>query len=127
MKQTVLFLNRRALILLLAASLGGCSLFKSAKNIEKATENIEKATEPKAQPGETHEGPLLDNKVTAMRVQDALKSEGNEFAEVKVTGTKNAVVLTGKVKTSKARARAEEIARTVQRKMVLKNELEVGK
>lgn len=117
-------------ILFLAACLGGCSFFRSMtesmKNVEKTTKEIEKkVSEKDSSAEEAQEQPLLDNKVSAMRVQAALKKEGAEFDQVTVEGTKEAVVLTGTVKSSKDRERAVEIAKGVQRKMVLKNEVQV--
>ncbi|MBJ6727841.1 BON domain-containing protein [Geomesophilobacter sediminis] len=114
--------------LLIAGLVGGCSFFK-----KEATKEIEKVVEPKGgqepqnKPEPTHEGPLLDNKVTAMRVQDALRQAGPAFQQVTVEGTKEEVVLSGTVKSAAERNRAEEIAKSVHRKMKLKNELKIAK
>lgn len=118
--------------LLPAVIVCGCSFFKSAdeamQNISKITKSVEKeAGEKKAQPEATHEGPLLDLKVIALRVQAALKNEGAAFEHVTVDATKDEVVMTGTVASEKARERAVEIARGVDRKGKLRNELRVSR
>lgn len=119
------------LLVLALAALCNCSLFKAAEEVEKAAEKVTKPGDGKGEqkkPEPTgHEGPLLDNKVTALRVQEALKSAGPQFDDVKVEGTGDAVVMTGTVQSAAERARAEEIARGVRRSMKLRNELRVGK
>jgi osmotically-inducible protein OsmY len=116
--------------LMLLFSFSACSLFRSTEKVVNKIEKIEqKATQPeqKKEPEPSHEGPLLDNKVTALRVQDALRKAGPQFDGVQVEGTKESVVLTGTVRSSTDSARAEEIARGVHRAMKLRNELRVGK
>lgn len=126
---------------LLIPLLCSCSFFqdasKSMKHIESISEKVDKdlgkmekeqqKQEEKAASQEKHETALLDHKVIAMRVQAALKKEGTEFGEVTVEGTREDVVLTGTVKSEKAKARAAEIARGVDAKVKLKNELRVAK
>jgi osmotically-inducible protein OsmY len=130
MKRTVIAMRVPLLLSLLATSFSGCSLFRST---EKAVNQIEKIEEkvtqppPKKEEEVSHEGPLLDNKVTALRIGDALKKAGPEFDRVQVEATQEAVTMTGTVKSSADRARAEEIAKSVHRPMKLKNELRVGK
>ncbi|HJV65445.1 MAG TPA: BON domain-containing protein [Geomonas sp.] len=122
-------------VLLSTALVNGCSFFKSAedamKGIGKIGEKIGgegggKGGGQEAQPEKTHEGPLIDNKVAALRVQAALKKEGTEFERVTVEASKEEVILTGTVASAKSRERAAEIARGVQHGIKLKNELKVG-
>ncbi|HJV33994.1 BON domain-containing protein [Geomonas sp.] len=122
-------------VLLQTVVLTGCNFFKSAEEAMHGIGEIgkkvggeggEKGGAKPANPSATHEGPLIDNKVVALRVQAALKKEGAEFDKVTVDATKNEVVLTGTVATSKARERAEEIARKEEHGIKLKNELKVG-
>jgi osmotically-inducible protein OsmY len=111
---------------LLAATLSSCTVYKDVKDIVHTVKEKEQAgpqTQKQAEP--TVEGPLLDNKVAALRVQDALRKAGREFEQVQVTGTKHGVIMTGTVKSTADRARAEEIAKSVHREMKLTNQLQV--
>jgi osmotically-inducible protein OsmY len=102
------------------------------QDVEKALNKMEQpnkgetAKQPPPEPPE-HEGPLLDNKVTALRVQDALRKGGAEFQQVRVEGTVEGVTLTGTVRSPADKARAAEIAKSVHRAMKLKNELQIAK
>lgn len=135
MKTSSLIRTAVLLIVLLSVACTGCSFFKSAeeamKGIGKIGEKIggegEKGGGKEANPSATHEGPLIDNKVIAQRVQAALQQEGAEFQHVTVDATKEEVVMTGTVPSEKARERAAEIARGVEHKIKLKNELKVGR
>lgn len=73
----------------------------------------------------THEGDLLDNKVTAQRIEAAFRKSGAEFRHIKVQATKDCITLTGTVKSDEEKTRAEALAKSVQREMDLKNELQV--
>ncbi len=125
------------LILLLTAAISGCSFFKNAseafKGIGKISNTLDKklaegqqGKQGEAQGGEKKETTLVDNKVIALRVQEALKREGAEFEKVKVDATKDAVVMTGTVPSEKDRERAAEIAGRVHPDLKLKNELRVA-
>lgn len=124
-------------------ALAGCGFFRDVKEtgheVKKVGEDVEKALnkmeqpekgksekQPPPEPAE-REGPLLDNKVTALRVHEALRKAGPEFQHVEVNGTVNGVTISGTVKSSADRVRAEEIAKGVHRAMKLKNELRVEK
>ncbi len=76
-------------------------------------------------PNRTHEGRLLDNKVTADRVHAALSKEGPEFRHVEVTGTREGITLKGSVASAETRSRAEEIAKHVDRSVALRDRLSV--
>jgi osmotically-inducible protein OsmY len=124
-------------------ALAGCGFFRDVKEtgheVKKVGEDVEKALNKMEQPAKgksekqpppappEHEGALLDNKVTALRVQEALRKAGPEFQHVEVSGTVNGVTMTGTVQRSADRVRAEEIAKSVHRAMKLKNELRVEK
>ncbi len=84
--------RRRFAALLLAATLGGCAT---------------------SSPQGTHEGKLLDNKVSAERVQAALRKAGPEYRHVEVAGSREGITLTGRVPSAETRSRAEGIARNV--------------
>ncbi len=73
----------------------------------------------------THRGDLLDDKVTAQRIQSALERAGPDFQRVDVGVTNNVVVLSGSVASPDLRSRAEQIARDVHRPMKLENDVEV--
>lgn len=111
----------------LVATQSGCGLYHDVKDlVHSAKEKVEEKPKATAQePEPEHEGALLDNKVTALRVQEALQKEGAEFRQVQVKGDAEGVVMTGSVRSAAARTRAEEIARGVHRAMKLKNELKV--
>ncbi len=126
------------LILLLTAAISGCSFFKNAgeafKGIGKISNTLDKkltenqqGKHGEAQGGKKKETPLVDNKVIALRVQEALKREGAEFEKVKVETTKDEVVMTGTVPSEKGRERAAEIARKAHPGLKFKNELRVAK
>lgn len=128
-RKGVKFGSRGGVWLLLAGMLGACGLFKATKELTHAVEEAEKPAKPappmQAVPPST-EGPLLDNKVTALRVQEALRKAGTAYGHVEVTGDVRGVTLSGSVRTQAEKEKAEEIAKTVHRKMKLFNELRVG-
>ncbi len=76
-------------------------------------------------PNRTHRGDLLDDKVTAQRVESALMRSGNAFRGVQASVTNGVVVLTGSVSTPGAKLRAEQIVRQLQRVRDVNNELQV--
>lgn len=92
---------------------------------EKVEEKPQSQSPKQAEP--QHEGPLLDNKVTALRVQEALKKAGAGFEQVEVHGSAAGVTMSGTVKSAAERNRAEEIAKSVHREMKLKNEIKIGR
>lgn len=123
---------RLLLLLLFLALSAGCHTYKEVKEtVHEVKEGVEKVEKSAEQPAEQkqseipHEGALLDNKVSALRVEEALRKAGPEFDQVEVKATKEAVVLTGVVKSSRDRARALEVAKSVHRKMKLTDQLRV--
>ncbi len=93
-----------AAVLLAWATLGGCA---------------------SPSPRGTHEGKLLDNKVSAERVQAALRRAGSEFRHVEVTASTEGITLTGHVASAEARSRAEGIAKDVDRQVSLEDQVSV--
>jgi osmotically-inducible protein OsmY len=83
---------RGVFILLLPALLSGCG----------------------SNPKRTHRGGLLDDKVTEQRVKAALDQAGRSFDGVSVSVRDGRAVLTGTVRSPRARAQADEIARRVE-------------
>ncbi len=73
----------------------------------------------------THRADLLDDKVTAQRLQAAFKEAGGELAGVQAGVTNGVIILTGSVSSPELRARAEEVARSVHRGTKLKDEVQV--
>lgn len=73
----------------------------------------------------THRGDVLDDKVTAQRVQAALNRAGPDFQKIQAQATDGAVVLSGTVSSSEMRSRAEEIARSIHRVNQLTDEVQV--
>ncbi len=59
----------------------------------------------------THEGSLIDDKVTAQRVSTVLRDGGPDFRGVRVKANKGVVELNGTVPSAQARERAEALAR----------------
>ncbi len=76
-------------------------------------------------PERTHEGKLLDNKVTAERVHAALRKAGPQFRDVGVHASKKGITLTGTVASAEARSRAEEIAKDVDPRVELSDRVSV--
>lgn len=76
-------------------------------------------------PGRTHRGDVLDDKVTAQRVQSALSGAGNDFKDVHASATNGVVILNGSVKSPEVRSRAEELARNVHRATGIDDRLQV--
>ena len=74
-------------------------------------------------PREPHNAPLLDNKVLQQRVEAALHSAGPDFQNVHVKTDSGTVILTGPVPSADARAKAEEISRSVYGAKKLDNQL----
>lgn len=74
----------------------------------------------------THRGDLLDDKVTAQRLQAALQEAGGDLAGVRAGVTNGVIILTGSVSSPELRARAEEVARSVHRGTKLKDEVQVS-
>ncbi len=72
-------------------------------------------------PHATHEAHLLDNKVTAERVQAALRRAGPEFRHVEVSASREGIALTGRVGSAEVRSRAEEIAKQVDPHVDMRN------
>jgi len=75
----------------------------------------------------THRGQLVDDKVTAQRVQSALARAGDDFKNVQAGATNGVVVLTGNVRSPQIRSRAEQIASGVHRVGSVKDNLQVQK
>ncbi len=73
----------------------------------------------------THRPDLLNDKVTAERAQQALKSAGPAFSDVTVAVTNGVVVLTGSVPSADARSRAESVLRDLNRPERVRNELQI--
>lgn len=73
----------------------------------------------------THRGQLLDDKVTAQRVQAALARAGNDFTDVHAVVTDGVVVLSGSVRSLDTRARAERIASAIRRVSNVEDDLQV--
>lgn len=69
----------------------------------------------------------MDNMVTAQRIQDALKKAGGNFDGVQVTGTREGVVIEGKVPSAADRTRALEIVKAIHRPAKLTDRLRVAK
>ncbi len=78
-----------------------------------------------ANPQSTHEGKLLDNKVTAERVHAALRRAGPRFSHVEVNASREGIALTGRVASAETRSRAEEIAREVDPQVNLTDQVSV--
>jgi osmotically-inducible protein OsmY len=77
-------------------------------------------------PSRTQRGDVLNDKVTAERVKVALEHGGKDFQQVQVQAMgADAVMLSGSVPTSQAKARAEKLARSVYRVQRVDNEVEV--
>ena len=63
-------------------------------------------------PARTHEGGLLDDKVTTERVSAALQHAGPDFRGIQVQTTNEGhVVLSGRAPSPEVRQRAEDLAR----------------
>jgi osmotically-inducible protein OsmY len=75
-------------------------------------------------PAKTQRPDLLDDKVTAGRVEAALHRAGPDFDHVAVQANGGRVTLSGRVRTVQDKTRAEEIARSVKRVRELQNEIE---
>jgi len=80
-----------------------------------------------ANPQATHEGDLIDNKVTAQRVEAALRKAGKEYRHVHAEARREGITLKGTVRTEAERSRAEDIARSTGRDMNLTDELRIAK
>ncbi len=93
-----------AALLLAAATLGGCA---------------------SSNPQGTHEGRLLDNKVSAERVQAALRKAGPEYRHVEVAGSREGITLMGRVPSAEARSHAEGIAKNVDPQVNVSDQLSV--
>ncbi len=78
-----------------------------------------------ANPQSTHEGKLLDNKVTAERVHAALRRAGPQFREVEVSASREGIALTGSVASAETRSRAEDIAKKVDPRVNLSDQVSV--
>ncbi len=78
-------------------------------------------------PNRTHRGDLLDDKVTAQRVQAAFQRAGPDFNQVRAGVTNGTVILTGSVSSPGLQQRAEDIAKSVHRVQKLKDDLQVAK
>ncbi len=76
-------------------------------------------------PSRTHDPDLLDDKVTTQRVSAALSNAGPDFQGIKVETRKQVVVLTGTVRSSEIRQRAEQLAKSVQRDAKLDDRIEI--
>ena len=76
-------------------------------------------------PAKTQRPDLLDDKVTAGRVDAALRRAGPDFDHVTSRATGDQVTLTGQVRTPQEKTRAEEVARSVKRVHELQNEIQV--
>lgn len=69
---------------------------------------------------------LLDDKVTASRVESALQGGGtNQFAEVHVASTNGVITLSGSVGSEEQKEKAERLATGVHRVHSVKNEIAV--
>lgn len=75
----------------------------------------------------THRGDLLDDKVTAQRVQAELGRAGNDFKNVHADATNGVVVLSGSVRSPEVRSRAEQIASSVRRAGKVEDNVQVQK
>lgn len=73
----------------------------------------------------THRGDLLDDKVTARRVQEALGRAGRDFEHVQADATNGVVILNGTVNSPELRTRAEQVARNVQGTSRLEDHVQV--
>ncbi len=80
-----------------------------------------------AHPDRTHNADLLDDKVTAQRVQAALQRAGPQFNHVHAGVTNGTVVLSGSVSSPQLRQQAEDIAKSSHRARKLENDLDVVK
>jgi osmotically-inducible protein OsmY len=76
-------------------------------------------------PSKTQRPDLLDDKVTAGRVDAALRRGGPAFDHVSTQATGGHVTLTGQVSTAQDKSRAEEIARSVERVHELQDKIQV--
>lgn len=76
-------------------------------------------------PQRTHEGKLLDHKVTAERIHAALRRAGPRFEHVQVDGSREGITLSGSVASAETRSRAEEIAKEVDAHVRLRDEVSV--
>jgi len=76
-------------------------------------------------PSRTHRGDVLDDKVTAQRVQSELTQAGSDFRDVHVTATNGVVTLSGSVKSSEVRSRAEDLTHQVHRVTGIDDNLQV--
>jgi osmotically-inducible protein OsmY len=73
----------------------------------------------------TH-GNLIDERVTAERVQNELKLNSDfDFSHVQVRADQHAVYLTGTVNSPEAKQRAEQITQSLPRVKALRNEIRV--
>jgi osmotically-inducible protein OsmY len=77
-------------------------------------------------PDRTHEGGLLDDKVTTERVSAALQRGGPDFRRIQVqTPTEGHVVLSGRVRSPEVKQRAEDLARATGRVKRLDDNIEI--
>lgn len=77
-------------------------------------------------PDRTHEGALLDDKVTIQRVSAALQHAGPDFRRIQVqTPNDGHVVLSGSVRSPELRKRAEDLARATGRVKHLDDNIEI--
>lgn len=76
-------------------------------------------------PNRAHRGDLIEDKVTAQRVQAAFGAAGKDYAGVQTTVTNGVVILHGAVASPQLRTQAEGVAKSVHRVEKLTNELEV--
>jgi osmotically-inducible protein OsmY len=76
-------------------------------------------------PAKTQRPELLDDKVTAGRVEAALHRAGPEFKHVSVQALNGDVTLTGRVRSPADKSRAEEIANSLSRVKGVKDELRI--
>ncbi len=93
-----------AAVLLVTATVGGCA-----------------TSGPPGSP----EGKLLDDKVSAERIQAALRRAGPEFRHVEVAGSRDGITLRGRVASAEARSRAEGLARDVDPQVNVRDQLSV--
>jgi osmotically-inducible protein OsmY len=76
-------------------------------------------------PQRTHSPDVLDDKVTAARVEQALRRSEPTFNHVAARAEEGRVILRGKVPSVEAKSRAEEIARGVNRVKEVENDLRI--
>ena len=78
-------------------------------------------------PNHTHRADLLDDKVTAQRVEAAFKDAGADFKNVTVKVNGGEVTLQGTVASPEIRSRAEELVQGTDRVTNVKNELQISR